>query len=290
MSLAIAVVGGRVPGWVAAIDPLSADLVEPGAVEDGLNRALARTDAPFFLPVQAEDRLEPAGVLALLGGLRRAPGEAVAAVAPAEQVRRDGGLRRAPATPADSRQALLALGRLATPVLFRTGALRAAGGWRPGEASWGRRAFRHRGLLARLLEQGGRLIAVAHPLGVVARPGEGDSSLYPILLSLLYKQVQVTARGPRERFVGRIAAVTPTLLTLAAPDGRIVLLPVERVAAVGAGAAEAVPRAAADPSPQPAAPPAEAQLRPDSAPAKSIPPGARTVARVWGRQQPPTWP
>ena len=164
----------------------------------------------------------------------------------------------------------LALGRLPTPVLFRTGALRQAGGWRPGEADWTRRPFRHRALLARLLEHGS-LIAIDHPLGTVALPG-GGPGLLDLLQSLLFRRVHVTTRRPRQAIEGRIAAITPALLTLAAPGGQVILLPVERIAAVAILAFA---------SPAPAPPPA---VRPEA-----IPPGARTVTRVWG-PKPPTWP
>jgi hypothetical protein len=275
--LAVALVGGPPPGWVRG---LPAGLAEVAAIsrsplEAGLNQALERTGAPFFLPVQANDRLEPTGVAALLDALRASP-LAIGATAAADQVRRGGGLRRTPPAAVAGGSALLALRRLPTPVLFRSAALQQAGGWREGEAAWHLRPWRHRGLLLRLLEGGGRLIATDAYLGEVALPGpDGPDEIRDVLEQLLYHRVTVTGDGLQE--TGRIAAVTPELLTLAAADEQVTLVPVARISAV-----------------RPLAEPGEPQIpqvftgpggRFNHQPA----PGGRSVTQVW-RKTEPGWP
>jgi hypothetical protein len=213
------------PPEVRILSKVALALVEPGSVEAGLNRLLAQTGAPCFLPVGAEDRLEPGAPERLAAALDRAGRGYVCAAGRSDRVRRDGTLRPVAARPLAGRAAVLAARRLPGPVLFRTEALRAAGGWRPGEAAWERRADRHRGLLARLLE-GGALLAVDTYVGVVARASEAGLPLS----SFLYKPVTLAVEG--ERFCGRIAAVTPGLLTLVQADGRIVLIPTDKISSV----------------------------------------------------------
>lgn len=245
--VAIAVVGGPEPAWVRQLPPGMAEthIVRVGAVEDGLNGALAASRAPCLLPVQADDRIRPEGLLALVDTLQHAPPAAVGAVAPAEQVRRDGGLRFTPATPAANPPDLLALGRIGTPVLFRTAALRDAGGWRPGEAAWGDRAHRHRTLLARLLENG-HLVAAPENLGTIARPGPvsrpdpppvpGD--LPAALAKLLYHPVAITGAGGELNARGRIAALNDGLVTLATEGGGVMLIKLSEISAVEAVTAD----------------------------------------------------
>ncbi|HYG58088.1 MAG TPA: hypothetical protein VD902_08515, partial [Symbiobacteriaceae bacterium] len=187
------------------------------------------TAAPFFLPVQSGDVLEPATLRRML----RAPPHAVAVTADTLQVTHQGGLRPVLAASFHSRSDLLANRRLPTPILFATAALRRAGGWRPGEACWARRAWRHRPLLARLLAQG-PVLAVRRPLGTaaMARPfaEPGRQSLYGVLDGLMLHRVALF--GPALHAEGRVAALTPALLTLAAGDGALMLIPLAQITAV----------------------------------------------------------
>ncbi|HEY3366143.1 MAG TPA: hypothetical protein VGK74_13910 [Symbiobacteriaceae bacterium] len=257
--VAIAAIGRTQPDWVRDLPPGTAEahLVSPESfrtVEDGLNDVLARTRAPFFLPVQADDRLRPEGLAALVDTLRQAPPGAMGAVAPTDQVRRDGTLRPTPATAPVDRAMLLGLPRISTPVLMRTAALRAAGGWQPGEAAWERRAGRHRRLLARMLEGDGYLVASNEDLGVITRAepfGSGvttgaqtgaptgtrsgtpaPADLRQVLARLLYLPVAITGAGGELNARGRLASLNGDLVTLATDAGGVMLIRLDEISAV----------------------------------------------------------
>ncbi|HYF94230.1 MAG TPA: hypothetical protein VD969_18590 [Symbiobacteriaceae bacterium] len=229
LPVALAVVGDAVPAWASRI--AGAVLLDPGrytAIEDGFNEMLASTRAPCILPVAAGDQLDSGAVLRLAGSLAKAPGCYSCAAGPVDQVRRDGTIRRvSPSILAASRCVHTAL-RLPTPILFRTGALRAAGGWRRGEACWEHRSRRHRALLARLLANSS-LLAGGEYLGTVARVGSAPS-LRETLEHLLFQEV--TLDGPCLQVSGRIVAVTPDLVTLAETNAPVTLVPVKHIAAV----------------------------------------------------------
>lgn len=221
--------GSAAPGWAAQLPDVT--LVAPGDVEAGLNALLARTGAPLLLPVQSDDQLNSAAIVRLARALQEAPGSFVCAAGTVEQVRRDGSVRQVTAAPLAGSRAVLGARRLPTPVLFRTAALRAAGGWRRGEACWEHRSRRHQALLARLL-CAGQLLPVAEHLGTVARVGAAPA-LPAVLRDLLLKPV--TVEGPGFRVTGRLAALTDHLATVVSGTAPVTLIPVERITAVQAG-------------------------------------------------------
>jgi hypothetical protein len=240
--LLLAVVGGSgvppwaggLPGGLARVTPVAAP------VERGFNRALASAPEPFFLAAQADDRLDPTGLLRLLDALRNAPPAVAGATGRTDRVRRSGGLAAVAARTFASSREVLGASRLPHPVLLRTAALRAAGGWHPGEAAWEQRPNRQRGLLARLAEAG-PIIGCAVYLGEVAvaalppsledaTPMGSPADLHHVLEGLLYRRVKVSGQGLAA--TGRVAAVTPALLTLAVDGGEITLLPMERITAL----------------------------------------------------------
>jgi hypothetical protein len=229
--LAVAVVGREQPAWLAGLRADTA-LVEPSAVEPGLNALLARTTAPVFLAVQPDDQMKPEALRKLARTLQSASAAVAGATGDAAYLRSNGESRRVGALYLSAPAPNLARLALPHPVLFRTEALRAAGGWQPGEAEWPRRTHRHRRLLARLLETGRRLIAVRAFLGCSAPYTRAvhTPDLHAQLQQLLYQSVTVLAG--RHTASGRVAAVTPDLLTLARPDGQLLLVPVDRIQAV----------------------------------------------------------
>lgn len=236
--IAMPVVGAAIPPELESIPGAMAEpsLVNPErlpSVEAGLNEALARTGASFLLPVQSGDRIRPAGLQSLLDALRGAPAEVFGAAGATDRVSHDGSRRRSRAVPLANPRSLDALRRTPGLILFRTGVLRSAGGWRPGEAAWGRRPHRHRALLARLLAVGATLLAVDVIIGVVALPHGGScGGVQQLLRDLLYRRVAVTCAGGRLTLTGRVAAVSPELLTLATGREQIALVPMSEIAAV----------------------------------------------------------
>ncbi|HWI61408.1 MAG TPA: hypothetical protein VNT75_06210 [Symbiobacteriaceae bacterium] len=223
--------GAAPPGWAANLPEVT--VVDPGSVEFGLNALLARTRAPLLLPVQSNDDLDPSAVAQLARALHGAPGSFVCAAGTVDQVRRDGTIRRVEAAPLAGSRAVLEALHLPGPVLFRTAALRTAGGWRQGDACWEHRSRRHRALLARLLCRGALLPAGVH-LGTVARVAPDCGRDLPAALrDLLLKHV--TVEGPGFRVSGRLAALSPHLATVVAGTAPVTLIPLERITAVQAG-------------------------------------------------------
>ena len=242
LSVALAVVGPAVPAWARRLP--EAELIDPGSVEAGLNQVLARTGAPFLLPVQADDQLHPDAVFRLAHQLQTAGRSFPCAAAVTEQVRRDGGRRRVQAAPLAGCRSVLAALRLPTPILFRTEALRTVGGWRHGEACWAHRSRRHGGLLARLLANGAALLASGEYLGTAARvgdpPGQAPApTMEDALQDLLFRPV--TLEGPGFRVSGRLAALTPYLATLVQGNEPVTLIPLSKITAVAAGRHDRLP-------------------------------------------------
>lgn len=242
LSVALAVVGSAVPAWARRLP--EAELIDPGTVETALNQLLARTGAPFLLPVQADDQLQPDAIFRLAHELQAAGRRRPCAAGVTDQVRRDGARRRVQAAPLTEWRSVLTALRLPTPILFRTGALRAVGGWRQGEACWEHRSQRHRGLLARLLAGGGALLASGEYLGTAARvssncPPAAAPTLEGALKHLLFRPI--TLEGPGFQVSGRLAALTPSLATLVQENAPITLIPVSKITAVAAGRHDRLP-------------------------------------------------
>ena len=236
MKLAVAVVGAPVPDWLAQVPAAEPALIDAGSVEDGLNQLLEQTSAPMLVAVQADDAIDPQGLLAVARVLATASPAVAGATGRSVHLLLDGGAPCCVA-PVHLQAPGGVPGRLPHPVLLRTEALRAAGGWRPGEAGWPDRSQRHRHLLARLLAAGRRILAVHAPLGrMAAFAAAAGPSLAGVLQQLLYQTVTVQA-GART-LTGRVAALTAEMLTLAGPDGQVHLLPVARLSSVRPGAPE----------------------------------------------------
>lgn len=229
LSLAIAVVGTAIPTWARGL-PAEAENV--GTMpEDGLNSLLSKTRAASILPVDPRDQLDPGAVARLARALLSAPSCYSCAAGVVDQVRRDGTVRRVtPGALRSPRDVVTAL-RLPTPILFRTGALRAAGGWRRGEACWEHRSHRHRGLMARLLE-GSAMLPFREHLGTVARveASECRADLTGTLQQLVFRHVTLDGAGLRAS--GRIVALTQDLVTLVNDDAPVTLVPVRHISAI----------------------------------------------------------
>jgi hypothetical protein len=234
VKLAVAVVGAPVPDWLAQVPAAEPALIDARAVEAGLNGLLEQTSAPMLVAVQADDAIDPQGLLAVARVLATASPAVAGATGSSIHLSFDDGAARGVA-PVHLQAPGGMPGRLPHPVLLRTEALRAAGGWRPGEAGWPDRSRRHRHLLARLLAAGRRIIAVHALLGRMAPfAASAEPSLAGVLQQLLYQTVTVQA-GTRT-LTGRVAALTAEMLTLAGPDGQVHLLPVARLNSVRPGA------------------------------------------------------
>ncbi|HLN63917.1 MAG TPA: hypothetical protein VK464_20540, partial [Symbiobacteriaceae bacterium] len=65
MKLAVAVVGAPVPDWLAQVPAAEPALIDARAVEAGLNGLLEQTSAPMLVAVQADDAIDPQGLLAV---------------------------------------------------------------------------------------------------------------------------------------------------------------------------------------------------------------------------------
>lgn len=262
--IAVAVVGEGASSWqgLGAAGEVELFPVEPNrfrSVESGLNHALAQTAAPYLFVCGADDQVDAAGLERLVETLRAAPQSAVGAVGTVLEAGPNDQVRRLTPRPVSGRRALLALARVPPLALLRTAALRQIGGWRAAEAAWTKRSDHHRGVLARLLDGGSLLAVPAHvgqidqenpprwplqgPLSEPPRPMSPVSSrvgaaplsesVVSVAQQLLYHLVSLRIRGAKTPLVGRIAAITAGLLTLAGEGAHVTVVPLDRILAIG---------------------------------------------------------
>lgn len=318
--IAVAVVGEGASLWpgLEAVGDVEHLPVEPTlfrSVESGLNHALAQTAAPYYFVCGTQDQVDAAGLVRLAQALEAAPLSAVGAVGTVLEAGPNGQLRQLTPQSLFGRRALLALPRVPPLPLLRTAALRHIGGWRTAEAAWPTPLDHHRGVLARLLDGATLLAAPAAQVGLVDQQGPvGWPRRGPLPLSgpaeptnpatsqteaaplpdsigsvaqhLLYHLVCLRVRGLKAPLVGRIAALSAGLLTLAGDGAQITLVPLDRILSIGTTAQVVPPSTDARPTGV-----STERLSPNQVPERSQPrtPEGSSLVRV--RQgRPQNWP